>query len=293
MATVASLRSSFFANRLRAGLWIAAVVAGTALVVIVVFGLRPHHSHAKTGPSRRAIVAAYIGRVDRIELAMAPQVREVDRQYKLFAKDPRGLAKRVPQYRRAERTLTTLRNRLARVQPPREARRLHALLVELADENRAMAAVVTGLAEYLPRLSATQAPLRGAIKQLRSRVAKARTARVQARAFADYAATTTAIADRVVQLRAPSYFVGARAAEAAQLRRLASLASSIGEELVRKHVKAARKLVAELGSVQAGTSVVRAQHAGALAYNARLQRIRAVAKQIEAERKRLEKHLPA
>jgi hypothetical protein len=78
-----------------------------------------------------------------------------------------------------------------------------------------------------------------------------------------------------------------------QLRHLSSLASQIGDALAHKQLALAQKLVADLGRAEADTSVAEAQRAGALAYNARLKRIRRIATQIEAERKRLEKRVPA
>lgn len=287
----ASRLSSFFANRIRAALWIAALAVAIALVVAVIVGLRPHHA---AGPSlRRTLVAAYIVRVGRIQLGMAAQVRAVDKQYKLFAHNPAAIGKQVAQYRQAERTLAVLRDRLAQVQPPREARRLHTLLLRLADENVRVASAVTGLAAYLPRLTSEQAALRPAVVSLRAQVGKAPTAKTQARAFAAYAVTTAAVGDRIARLAAPSFFVPARNAEVSQLRRLSSLATAISNALVHKQPKVAQKLVAKMGQAEADTSVARAQRAGALEYNARLKAIRELANQIDTERKRLEKRVPA
>jgi hypothetical protein len=224
---------------------------------------------------------------------MAAQVRAIDKQYKLFAHNPAGIGKQVAQYRHAERTLAVLRDRLAQVEPPREARRLRMLLLSLADENVRVAAAVAGLAGYLPQLTSAQATLRPAILGLRTQVGKAHTATTQARAFAAYAVVTATIGDEIARLRAPSFFVPARNAEVSQLRHLSSLAKAISSALVHKQPKVAQQLVAEMGRVEADTSVARAQRAGALEYNARLKRIRDLAKQIDVERKRLEKRVPA
>jgi hypothetical protein len=291
MRTTASLRSSFSANPLRATLWIAAVVVAIALIVAVLVGLRPHH--ASPASTRRAIVGAYIVRVGRIQLIMGPQVRAVDAGYKKFAKDPRGLSARVAQYRRAEQTLARLRDRLAAVTPPREARKLHALLVSLADQNVAVAGAVTGLAAYLPRLAKEQAPMRQALLTLRGGIAKAKTAKAQAQVFRDYATSTAALARHIAALPAPSFFVAARDAEASQLRRASAISVGIAQELLRKHRQQAQVLVQRLAQVNSETAVARAQRAGALAYDARVVRIQTTAKQIEAERKRLEKSVRA
>jgi hypothetical protein len=291
MPTVASLRSSFFANRPRAALWIASICVAIGLIVAVLVGFRTHPEQKTT--SRRAVVAAYIVRVGRIQLKMASQVRAVDRQYKLFAKDPKGLGKRVGKYRQAEHTLGALRRRLAVVKPPREAKRLHTLLLELADENVAVAGAVTGLAGYLPRLSSAQVPLRGAIVALRARIGKAKTAKAQSEAFRDYAVVARSVAERIGRLDAPSFFMPARQAEVVHLRQLSSLAAGISAALGAKQLTKAQKLVGELGRAETATSVARAQRAAALAYNAKLKQITRTAKQIETERSRLERRVPA
>jgi len=291
MVTRASRLSSFFTNRLRAALWIAAIALAIALVTAVIIGLAPKQSK---GPNiRRTLVSAYIVRVGRLQAGMQAQVRAVDKQYRQFAHDPAGIGKHVAQYRQAERVLAVLRDRLAAVDPPREARRLQTLLVALAAENVRVAADVTALARYLPALSKTQASLRPAVASLRTAVGKAHTAKKQAAAFAAYAATTATIGDMIAQLTAPSFFVHARDAEVAQLRQLSALATQISSALLHKQLQAAQNLVADLGRVEADTSVALAQRAGALAYNARLKKIRSIAIQIDAERKRLEKRVPA
>jgi hypothetical protein len=291
MRTAASLRSSFFANRVRAALWIAASLGAIALVVAVLIGF--HSSHPKrVGETRRTAVARYIVRVGRIQIAMAAKVRAVDKSYRLFAKQPQTMAQRVPQYRRSERTLADLRDRLKLVPPPRDARKLRRLLLELADQNIAVAHSVTTLAAYLPALARAQAPLGTAVPTLQAQVRAAKTAHAQAIAFDTYAATTSAVAARVAGIRAPSFFVRARNAETAQLRRLSRLASGIADALRQKQLQQARNLSAQLGQAQAQTAVVQAQHDAAVAYNARLEAISRTAKAIELERRRLERRVP-
>jgi hypothetical protein len=290
MRTAASLRSSFFANRLRAALWIAAFLGAIAFIVAVLVGF---HSHPKpVAETRRQAVARYIVRVGRIQIAMASKVRAVDAEYKQFARQPQAMAKHVPQYRRAEQTLVDLRDRLRLVPPPPDARKLHRLLLKLADQNIAMAHSVAALAAYLPALARTQAPLATAIATLQKQVRAAKTAHTQAVAFDAYAAATRAVAGRVAQIAAPSFFVRARNAEAAQLRSLATIASGIADALRHKRLQQAQALSGKFGRQQLQTGVVRAQHDAAVAYNARLTAIAATAKAIETERRRLERTVP-
>jgi hypothetical protein len=268
-----------------------AVAAAIALIVLVIVGLRPRHTAAPN--LRRTLVAAYIVRVGRLQVGMATQVRAIDVLYKRFAHDPATIGKHVAQYRRAQRTLAALRDRLATVDPPREARALQRLLLELAEANVRAAGAVAGLAAYLPELSKAQAKAGPALATLRIDVAKAATASKQAVAFSAYSATIASVEAQVARLRPPAFFAAAEAAQLAQLRRLTSLAAKISTALSHKQLKAAQTLVAEIGHVEADISVLRAQRAGALSYNAQIKRIRAISTQIDTERKRLEERLPA
>jgi hypothetical protein len=292
MRTTASLRSSFFANRPRAALWIAALVVGIGLIVAVLLGMRSHDTKPQVSP-RRTAVAAYIVRVGRIQVGMGAAIRTVDRQYRKFAKDPGGLAQHVGEYRKAERTLARLRDKLAAVTPPPEARALHALLVKLATQNVGAASAVTSLAVYLPRLADARAPLRQAVLSLRTGLKTARTAKTQAAAFDAYAASTGAVATTIERLEPPAFFRQAQKEESSQLRHTAALASGIADDLRRKQAAAAQALLHQLSAVSSGTALARAQRAGVLAYDARLDAIRTTAKQIEKERKALEKRVPA
>jgi hypothetical protein len=272
-------------------LWLIAVAAAVALVVLVLVGFRQHDTKPKT--SRRAVVAEYIVRVGRIQAAMAKKIRTVDASYRQFAKQPKSVAARVRTYRDAQTTLTQLRDQLRIAVAPPEARKLKRLLVQLADQNVAMAGVVAQLAAYLPSLSRAQQPLGAAIVALRTGIKSSRTAHAQADTFATYAAATKEIAARVSAVHAPALFVGARDAEADQLGRLSSLAAQIADALRGKQVKRAQQLVASLDQAQGRLSVARAQRAAALAYNARLSGISRTAKAIERERVRLERKVPA
>jgi hypothetical protein len=270
-------------------LWIAALAVAIALIVAVLVGLRPHHTAAAS--PRRAIVSAYIVRVGRIQLNMRAQVRVVDAGYKSFAKSSGKLTSRVPAYRRAEKTLARLRDRLAAVTPPREARKLQRLLVSLASQNVTAAHAVTGLAVYLPRLSQEQAPMQQAVVTLRTRIAKAKTAKVQAQVFRDYAATTASLSRRIAALPAPSFFVAARDAQASQLRRESAIADGIAQDLQSKRLQHAQVLLKRLSEVRLETVVARAQRAAIIAYDAQISRIQATSKAIETERTRLEKRV--
>lgn len=268
------------------------LVVGIGLIVAVLLGMRSHATKPQVS-SRRTAVAAYIVRVGRIQVGMGTAIRTVDRQYRKFAKDPHGLAQHVGQYRKAEGTLARLRDKLSAVTPPPEARRLHSLLVRLAEQNVSAARAVTGLAAYLPRLSQARAPLRGAVLTLRKGLKTAHTAKAQAAVFGAYAVTTTAVAAAIEKLQAPSFFLRAKKEEASQLRQTSALAAGIARDLGRKHAAAAQALLRQLAAVNSNTAVARAQRAAVLAYDARLNAIAETAKLIEKERRALEKRVPA
>ena len=268
------------------------VCIAAALIAAVLLGSgKPKKQTAKE--TRRTAVAGYIIRVGRIQIGMAKQVRAIDASYKKFASSPQSLKARVTTYRKAQQTLSDLRDELKLVVPPPDARKLHRLVVRLADENVVMAGVVTSLAAYLPALSAAEAPLAPSIARLRTGIRSSKTARRQAVAFETYAAETGSVASRIERITPPADFAGARAAELRHLQRLAAVAHQIADALRHKQPAQAQKRVADLSKLEADTSVVRAQRVGALAYNARLGKIAETAKEIEVERRRLEKKVPA
>ena len=290
MRTAASLRSSFSSNKPRAILWLVAVAIGLALIVAVIVGFRPQGKKPASNP--RADVAEYIVRVGRIQQSMAAKIRTVDRGYQQFSKQPASAAARVREYRKAQQTLSVLRDQLRIAVAPPDARKLKRLLVQLANQNVAFAGIVTALTAYLPALARAQQPLGAAVVALQKGVKGAKTAHDQADAFAAYAAATSGIARDVAAVPAPELFRKARDAEAGQLRHLSSLAAQIADALRQKQAKRAQELVASLSREQSQTAVSRAQRAAAIAYNARLSAISRTAKAIGRERVRLEKKVP-
>lgn len=282
MPTAASRLSSSFGKRLPAVLWGVAAAALVALVVLLVL------SFTGQGPTRRDAVAAYIGEVNRVEVGASAELKRIDGLYRRFGRTPAALAKQVPDLERAERTLRRLRGRVAAVQPPEEARRLHTLLLRLFALDVVLAGDVTDLARYLPALAQEQAPLAKTIERLRRDVDRARTAPEQARAFDAYATATRRIATRIEELRAPRAFAETQRAEVTRLRRLADLAVRVQTALENEQPGEAVRLFSTLGAVASSTAVARAEREAALAYNRRLRTIGTVARAIERERKRLD-----
>jgi len=157
----------------------------------------------------------------------------------------------------------------------------------------AAAAMAAPTMARIKAYSAAEAPLAPSIARLRTGIRSSKTARRQAVAFETYAAETGSVASRIERITPPADFAGARAAELRHLQRLAAVAHQIADALRHKQPAQAQKRVADLSKLEADTSVVRAQRVGALAYNARLGKIAETAKEIEVERRRLEKKVPA
>lgn len=285
MATEASRRSSSFGRRLRLGLWAAVAAGSVALVVILVVSFLPQDE------TRREVVARYITEVNRVEVGLAQELTAISDTYREFGGTPAQLAAQVPELERGEETVRRLRVRLAAVEPPPEAERLHALLLELVDLDAAFAGEVAEFARYLPELSEAQQPLAQAGARLREEVGRAETAVEQGRAFAAYAAATRAVAERIEELDVPRAFVAAQEAEVGQLGRIAALSERIARALDDERPDDAVTQFEGLAREAAATAVVRAEREAALAYNRRLREIERVAKAIDVERTRLERVL--
>lgn len=277
--------SSSFGRRLPAVLWAGAAALFVALVVLVAL------SFADRGQTPREAVAAYITDVNRIEVGLAAELRKVDNRYRKFGGNAARLERQAPELARAERTIRDLRRRLSALRPPPDAEPLHALIQKLLALELAFAGEVTDLASYLPRLAREQAPLAAGVAKLRRGVTGAKTAPDQARAFADYARATRAVADRMARASAPPQFVATRRAEVARLRRLADVSIRIESALEDGRTDDAVRLFASFARIAAASEVAKAEREAALAYNRRLKSIRRIARAIQSERARLDREL--
>src|SRR5258708_21727633 len=131
------------------------------LVVLCVAGCGGSSQTAK----RRAAVSAYFSRVSQAEVTLQSEIGEIDKALQSFS-----LTKTNPdELRSLVLARTRIRARLRRVaaiQPPQDAKRIHADLVELLSLQEAVADELVRSAQFIPLFAKTELPLGAAARGL-------------------------------------------------------------------------------------------------------------------------------
>jgi hypothetical protein len=245
------------------------------------------------GGNRREPVVGYIDEVNRVQSEMRRPLLQVVRAYRDFGrKHGPTLAKLEPRLARSEATIRRVDRKLRRLQPPPDARRLHALLLQLVRAEGDVAHEVVQLAQFAPRFSAALSPLRPASQQLRASFAAAKKATDQAKALDLYAAALSGVLDRLRPLEAPPAFAPALAGQRTTLRGVQASATKLADGLRKKDRAALPTLIQQFTNAGLATRSVSAQRARIAAikgYNSRVARLNALARKIDRERVKLEK----
>jgi hypothetical protein len=283
MPTAAFPRFSFSSRRSRiaAGLGFAALLA--AVVYVMAF--------AGDGDARRNAVADYIRAVNDVERLMVVELRELGTTYQELRLDAKARPEQLDGLGEAERTLASLRSRVAALEPPEEAARLHAELLRLLGLQVEFAGDVTDLARWLPVVTRERAAFARAAQRLRRDLDRARTPRAQTRAFRAYTRRTSAIADRLAELSLPPVLEASRAADEKRLRTLSRLSDRIREALAARRPAVAVRLSQFLAQTAGGTGATRAERVAFRAYNGRLRAIGSAGEAVRRELQRLDLEL--
>lgn len=258
-------------------------VAGVAALALVAAGC---------GSSRRDAVNAYLKHVDAVEHELAPRVRAANAAYGRFGKALESEKERRALVR-AEATVRELRDRLAAVDPPEDAERLHALLLQLVGREAAFANEVLLLAGYIPRFQALVLDAGQAGRRLQA-VLHSRSAAEAAPAFGRYAAALETDLRKLELLQPPPAMAPSHQAGVTALRRTADISRRLRLALEREDNAAAGQLATRLTGVSSFAvreRVAAAERHAVLAYNERLVDLGRLAARIQRERIRLDRKL--
>jgi hypothetical protein len=247
---------------------------------------------AGCGTSSRDAVNAYLGKVAAVQRQLAPRLSAADVAYHRLgtagksAKERHALA-------RAEATAQELRRRLAALDPPNEAERIHRLTLLLADRELALSRELLALARYLPGFQAVVVDAGRAGRRLQ-RVLRSKPAAEAAPAFDRYASTLAVDRRRLKGLRPPHVMVPSHRSELTILVRTADLSRRLGAALERRDNASAQRLAGQLAAVSSFPTRRRAAEAEAdavRAYNDRVVGLSRLAARIQRERIRLDRDL--
>ncbi len=255
---------------------------------------------AGCGGGTHAALTDYLNRVQTAQAGMAGQLQEVTSANQSFARskkdDPRVARKLVT----AERTLSTLRERLAAVTAPPQAAHLRSLLLQLVDGEIGLAREVRELATFVPHYSAALRPLQPASAALKKQLgasAKGTAATkalnaAKADALTVYARTVASVIETVHPLDPPPAWQPTYAQQLASLSQLRGSALALAQAVRANNAQAIPALLHRFDAAAVSNQTVAAQKreiAAVEAYNARITRLVQLARSVEKERTRLEK----
>lgn len=254
---------------------------------------------AGCGKSTHGALTDYLNRVHDVETGMAAPLQQVTSANQSFAKSqkdpqlPRRLAS-------SERTLRTLRTRLANLTAPPEAHRLRALLLQIVDSEISLAHEVRQLAAFVPRYRIALAPLQPASNALQKKLAAsaqgvAATMALnasKASQLESYAATVGAVMSGVRALDPPPVWRATYEEQLASLDGLRSSSLALARAVRANQAQAIPPLLRRFDEAAISNQTIAAQKreiAAVKAYNARIDNLLKLGRKAENERRRLEK----
>jgi hypothetical protein len=260
--------------------------------------------------SQRPAVAAYLKRVQRIEVALAGPIGVVTHTGNQFALEQGTRARALGHFLaltpgqplvQAAAQIRALRTRLAAIRTPAPATRLRALLLELCDRQARMTDELAKLVVFLPRFSAVMTPFPPAVVRLERALAvqSAYGAAAVASAYASKAAALRQFQgtlQRIIgQLRGLLVPAVSKPAYEAQLHALQGMSTSAGRlagALADGPQGNVGQLVAAFDRAATSTqtrAAQRAQIAAVRAYDAQSAKLSQLSDMIEVERSRLDR----
>jgi hypothetical protein len=251
------------------------------------------------GGGTHAALTNYLKRVQTVEAGMAGQLQQVTIANQTFAR-----AKEDPQLSRqlgsSERTLRTLRQRLAKVTAPPQARQLRALLLRLVDGEIELAHEVRQLSAFVPRYRVALRPLQPASaalqKQLSASAKGAAATKALNAAKADeltaYVGKVGSVIETMHPLDPPPVWQPTYRQQLSSLSRLRSSALALASAVRANNAQAIPSLLQRFDAAAISNQTIAAQKreiAAVKAYNGRIEGLVRLARSVETERRRLEK----
>ncbi len=240
--------------------------------------------------AEKKAVNRYFRQVSALQRELLLPLSRINQAYRDFSLRPRSTARELPALTNAELTLRELRTRLAALDPPRAAARMHQLLVHLLDVEVTTAHELRSTADYLPASQRAFAPLTRANRVFRSTFARAKGARAQASVLDAYAVDITLARASLARIDPPALLRPSHDAELATLLHVRDVSIHLAAAL-RAHDRATvDRLVPQFRAAASGAGD-RRQAAAIRHYDARVQEISRTTAAIESERLRLEKRI--
>ena len=271
--------STLSSKRTVLALWALAALLAAALTAVLLLRDSPSDD-----------VSAYIEEVNATQQTFAIRYGSVDRAYREFRLAPAEMEEQLPRLREAARTLADLRARVAAVEAPPEARTLRERLLAFLRQQELVAEELVTVAEYLPKLGASERPVAVASGRLRTALRTAETPDEQASALARYGTTLIRTAKQLEAIEPPPLLAPAHRSYVRQLRAYGRSALALQSGVRARDQAAVDAATRSLDAATASGSQ-KAQREAIKAYNGRIREIARLGAALERERLRLERDL--
>lgn len=244
------------------------------------------------GNGDRKAVSKYIEQVNAVETKLSRPMVDVSKANRDFATgkgDPAQVRLRLA---KSERTIRTLERRLAALHPPKDARKLHGLLLELVRHEEGLAREVAQLAAFVPAFSSTLAPVGPAGRALKAELNSKQPVAGKAAALEAYGATLGDVLVRLRTVEPPPSSRPVYASQVMTLQRVRKAVTDLALALREKRTKDVAPLLHAFDvAAVANQSVAaqKAQIAAVRAYNARIRKLDTLTIRIARERNRLQR----
>jgi len=253
------------------------------LVVLVVSGCG---SSAKD--KRRDAVNEYLSRVDQIQTRFSPSFNLANEAYRDFARG-KGGRQQLAKLRGAEVAIIGARDSLQQLSPPKDARKLHAQLIQLYNLDVALGLEALTLQQFLPAVRGVLRDLARVNTSYRKSLAGAKTARQQADALDSYADAVSGVVEQFRTMAPPRALQPWRAAQMTRLQQISDTGHLLAKALRAGDRNAVKALIARFRFLLSHQpNVSQAQHDAVKAYDNRLVGITRLQGKIQAEHQRLQ-----
>jgi hypothetical protein len=240
----------------------------------------------------RGRVNAYIEQANTAQQRSAKDLERINASYQAFARGTIEPRRATADMATAQRVIRTVRERVAALQPPADARGLHGKLVAYLDMNLGLARETARLATYVPRATAATAPLAGDNRRMRRALRAAATPVDQAAALDRFARSLGGMLRDLRRLDPPPVLRPAHGDQIARLTSTRSLAVQLHDALVAQDAQGVARLLERFRSAASARRPRAKLAARAIdAYNRRLQALNAAYAGVQREQVRLDRTL--
>jgi hypothetical protein len=246
---------------------------------------------AGCGEDDRDRVQRYLEDANGIQRSAAPAFKRANDSYRRFATGKLPPARSAARLRTAERSIRRTRARLARLDPPSQASKLHQRLLRVYDLNADFAHETTQLGRYLPAASAALEPVAKVNRQLSKDLGRTRDPATQASALLRFANGLKEPIARLRRLHPPPLLVATDRRRRRQLIATRRLALRLRDALAARDPKSVARLLLRFRRVTRSGGGERFTAPALRAYNERLLAINRAAAAVQRERSRIERSL--